>query len=218
MLKQIFRKTLVWLLLYCMWPDLEITLQALSLLHWIKYTCCTDILWENTHRMHVIKVQNSISVSTFRVMPAWLNSPVIVLQQLLTNRKQQVEQRSTQNYSGGKLTNSKLIIENNTNDVQNFDCWHPFGSFNQPVSYFVGLWPSDLVWERHVNAAAGRKMKRRKWDERSEIFLFIHLMPSFLVLVMIVQIFITRWKKKRKKPLNHNRKRTNQIRCYRSWL
>lgn len=95
---------------------------------------------------------------------------------------------------------------------KNFNCRHPSGSFNQPLSYFAGLWPSDLVWERHVNAAAGRNMKRRKWDESSEIFLFTHLMPSFLVLVMIAQIFIIRrWKKKKEKVWNHNRKRTNQI-------
>lgn len=82
------KKTLVWLLLYCTWPDLEITLQALSLLHWIKYSRCTDILWENTHRMHVIKVQNSIPVSSFRAMPGRLNSPVTVLQLFQTNRSQ----------------------------------------------------------------------------------------------------------------------------------
>lgn len=82
-------------------------------------------------------------------------------------------------------------------------------SFNQPVSYFAGLWPSDLVWERHVNAAAGRKMKRRKWDEWSEIFLFIHLMPSFRVLIMIVQI-------KNAKAWKHNRKRINQIKLSRA--
>lgn len=95
-----YKTTLAWLLLCCMWPDLEITLQALSLLHWIKYTRCTDILWENTHRMHVRKVKNSISISSFRVVPAWLNRPLIVLRLLPANRKQQVEKRSIQNYGG----------------------------------------------------------------------------------------------------------------------
>lgn len=151
----------------------------------------------HTHRMHVIKVQISLSVCIFRTMPAWLNCPEISM----------LHVRPVKHVVG--MSNSKLIAENNINDVQKFNCGHLFGSFNQPVCCFAELWPGDLVWDRHVNAAAGRKTKRRKWEERSEISLFIHRMPSFLVLVMIVLIFLIQCDPT--KGWNH-RKRTNEIR------
>lgn len=45
------------------------------------------------------------------------------------------------------------------------------------------------------------EMERKKWVGRSEIFLFIHLMPSFLVLVMIVLVFLVQCDlKKRLEP------------------
>lgn len=104
------RSSLVWLLLYFMWPDLELILQALSLLHWIQNTHSTDILWENTrthaHRMHVIKVQISLSVCIFRTMPAWLNCP----------ENSTLHARPVKHVVG--TSNSKLITENNINEVQ----------------------------------------------------------------------------------------------------
>lgn len=50
------------------------------------------------------------------------------------------------------------------------------------VPYFAGHWPSDLGWELHVKAAAGRKQERRKWGEWD---LFVYTPNAFLPLVMI---------------------------------
>lgn len=43
------RSSLVWLLLYFMWPDLELILQTLSLLHWIQNTQHRHPLRKHTH-------------------------------------------------------------------------------------------------------------------------------------------------------------------------
>lgn len=50
------------------------------------------------------------------------------------------------------------------------------------VPYFAGHWPSDLGWELHMKAAAGRKRERRKWGEWD---LFVYTPNAFLPLVMI---------------------------------